>query len=510
MVNVETKWILEMSNIVKEFSGVKALNGVSFKVKQGEIHALVGENGAGKSTLMKVLSGVYPHGTYSGSIKVDGKEQHFNNTIDAEKTGIKIIYQELSLARNLSIAENIFMGDEPLKNMLIDWDTMYSKANKLINKVGIDKDSNVLVKHLGIGHQQMVEIAKALRTESKILVLDEPTSALTKSEVDILMSLLLKLKEQGVTCIYISHKFDEIFRIADSVTILRDGQTISTKEIKTLNEELLINMMVGRELNERYPKKEHVQGECILELRNYSLVDTKENKVILHDINFKLHKGEILGIAGLMGAGRTELVNSIFGAFNGTSNGEILMHGKEIKISSPNEAIKHGIGLITEDRKNSGIIPILSIWKNMTLANLDNISGKVAISEKEEKRMSNKYVEDLKIKVGSIDNKITSLSGGNQQKVILGRWLMTNPKILILDEPTRGIDVGAKFEIYSIINDLVDNGVAIIMISSELPEVMGMSDRILVMHNGTITNEFMHHEATQEKIMNHAVGGIIK
>jgi D-xylose transport system ATP-binding protein len=510
MVELNNRYILEMNGITKEFSGVKALDAVSFKVKKGEIHALVGENGAGKSTLMKVLSGVHPSGTFTGSISVDGKEKHFHNTRDSERAGINIIYQEFSLARNLSIAENIFMGDEPRKGIFMDWDTMHAKANELLERVGIDKDSRVLVKHLGVGHQQMVEIAKALRTESRILVLDEPTSALTQSEVDILMNLLLKLKEHGVTCIYISHKLEEIFRIADSVTVLRDGRTIDTKDIGVLDEEQVINMMVGRELDERFPRVEHKRGECVLQVKEYSLVDAKDNQEILHNINFKLYRGEILGIAGLMGAGRTELVNSIFGAYNGKSQGRIYLEGREIHIKSPQDAIRHGLGLITEDRKNYGIIPVMSIRKNMSLANLEKISGKIMIDESSEKSVCHKYVEEMKIKISSIENRITSLSGGNQQKVIIGRWLMRDPKVLILDEPTRGIDVGAKFEIYNIINQLVDSGVAIIIISSELPEIMGMSDRILVMHNGAIKGELVHSEATQEKIMNYAIGGVCK
>ncbi|WP_256758258.1 sugar ABC transporter ATP-binding protein [Cohnella sp. WQ 127256] len=500
-----------MNNIIKEFPGVKALGGVSFKVKKGEIHALVGENGAGKSTLMKVLSGVYPYGTYTGSITVEGKVQNIQNTSDAEKAGISIIFQELSLSSNLSIAENIFMGDEPTKGMLIDWDSMYSRANELLELVGVRLDSNVLVKNLGIGHQQMVEIAKALRTDSKILVLDEPTSALSNSEINMLMNLLEKLRDQGVTCIYISHKFDEIFRIADRVTILRDGQTIDTLSIDSLNESMLINLMVGRDLNQRYPERKRGtgKGNPILELKNYSLFDYKEGKERLHKINFSLHQGEILGIAGLMGAGRTELVSSLFGAFNGKSEGQIMIDGKEIKINCPQDAMKQGISFITEDRKNLGIFPVLSIKENMVIANLDNIPGKVMVQESEEKLLCNLFVDSLQIKIGSTENKITSLSGGNQQKVILGRWLMRKPKILILDEPTRGIDVGAKYEIYSIINRLVEHGVAVIMVSSELPEILGMCDRILVMKDGTITGEVLQEEATQEKIMSFAVGGSV-
>ncbi len=499
-------YILEMNAITKEFPGVRALDNVSFKVGRGEIHALVGENGAGKSTLMKVLSGVYPYGSYAGDILIDGKIQQFNRIRDAEMAGISIIYQELSLAKNLSIAENLFMGDEPMKHFLIDWDEMYSKSNTLLKKVGIGMDSRILVRNLGIGHQQLVEIAKALRCKSKILVLDEPTSALTQSEVEILHHLLKALRDEGVTCIYISHRIEEVFKIADSVTVLRDGKTVDSKSIHELNEEAIIRLMVGRNLAERYPRKDHQRGELLFEVKNYSVRDSRDNKEKLRNINFKLFKGEILGIAGLMGAGRTELVNSLFGAYNGISNGEVYLKGAPIKISTPMDAIRHGIGLITEDRKNFGIIPTASIRENISVASLNKISGGLAISDTSERVMCQSFVSDLRIKLGSLENKITSLSGGNQQKVILARWLMTEPCLLILDEPTRGIDVGAKFEIYNIINDLVENGVGIIIISSELPEILGISDRVLVMRNGELAGELNQSEATQEIIMNYATG----
>lgn len=507
---MKTECLLEMLNITKEFPGVKALNDVNFQVRSGEIHALVGENGAGKSTLMKILSGVYGYGTYSGAVRIRGKEQQFRNPRDAEEAGISIIYQELSLARNLSIAENIFMGSEPMKHGLIDWDEMYSKANELLAKVGLDVDSGTEVRGLGIGHQQLVEIAKSLRSKCSLLVLDEPTSALTQSEVEILMKLLVKLKKEGVTCIYISHRLEEVFKLADTVTVLRDGQAIGTQSVKNLSEESIISMMVGRTLAERFPKKVHDRGELILEVRNFSVVDIKSSKKILYEINFKLHRGEILGIAGLMGAGRTELVNSLFGAYHGIAAGQIFLHGREITVKSSRDAIKNGLALITEDRKNYGVIPTASIRENMTIASLDKIKGFTSINEADERGRCNEFTKALKIKFGFMENKISSLSGGNQQKVILSRWLMTSPKVLILDEPTRGIDVGAKYEIYNIMNDLADKGVGIIMISSELSEVMGMSDRILVMHNGRISGEMAYEEATQEKIMNYAMGGVLK
>jgi ABC-type sugar transport system ATPase subunit len=502
------EYVLEMIGITKEFPGVKALDNVSFKVRKGEIHALCGENGAGKSTLMKVLSGVYPYGTYNGSIVINNVEQKYRKIRDAEEAGISIIYQELSLAKNLSVAENVFMGNEPLKNGLIDWTEMYLKTGKLLDKVGLALGTETLVGKLGIGQQQLVEIAKALRSRCEILVLDEPTSALTNSEVETLMDLLMKLKKEGVTCIYISHRLDEVFRIADRVTVLRDGQTVGTENVEAMTEESIIKLMVGRSMTERYPRKQHVKGDFIFEVKGYSFTTEADDKEIVHDISFKLYKGEILGIAGLMGAGRTELVNSIFGAVKGTSKGELLLEGKEIKIKTPKDAIKYGLGLITEDRKNYGVIKTGNIRENMSIASLDRIPGTVAMHSADEWVICNSFIRSLKIKLSTMENKITSLSGGNQQKVILGRWLMTEPKVLFLDEPTRGIDVGAKFEIYNIINELVENGVGIIMISSELPEILGMCDRILVMHDGKITGEVPYEDATQEKIMNYAIGSM--
>lgn len=445
---MESEYILQMENITKEFPGIKALDGVSFNVKKGEIHALCGENGAGKSTLMKVLSGVYQFGTYTGSIIINGKVQQFRNTRDAEEAGISIIYQELSLAKNLSIAENIFMGNEPMKNGLIDWDEMHSKANELLRRVGVDKDSNTEVRYLGIGHQQLVEITKALRTKCGILVLDEPTSALTQSEVEILMNLLKKLKEEGVTCIYISHRLDEVFKLADRVTVLRDGRTVGTEAAENLTEESIINLMVGRSITERYPRKDHVRGNLIFEVKDYYVFDVIENKEILHNINFKLYEGEILGIAGLMGAGRTELVNSIFGAYKGTAKGNVYLGGKELKISSPRDAIKNGLGLITEDRKNYGVIHTASIRENMSIASLNRIPGFISMNETDERVMCNSFVRSLRIKLGSLENRITSLSGGNQQKVLLGRWLMTEPKVLILvfaDNGVKNFQAGKQY-----------------------------------------------------------------
>ncbi len=508
---MECEYILEMSEITKEFPGVKALNGVSFRVNQGEIHALCGENGAGKSTLMKVLSGVYPYGTYSGSIYINGEEQKFRNPREAESAGISIIYQELSLARNLSVAENLFLGDEILKNFFIDWDEMYSRANMLLEKVGLKIDSRTEVRNLGIGQQQLVEIAKALRSKCRILVLDEPTSALTQSEVENLMSLLQRLKEEGVTCIYISHRLEEVFGISDRVTVLRDGQAIGTEDTVKLCEESIISLMVGRSLIERFPKVKHERKELIFEVRNYSLKNIVENKSVLQDINFKLYRGEVLGIAGLMGAGRTELVNSLFGAYKaGSTTGEIFLKGRKLTVRTPADAIRNGIALVSEDRKNYGAIQTATIRENMSIANLDNIPGRITINSTEERLMCEGLIKTLRIKLGSLENRINSLSGGNQQKVIFGRWLATKPAVLFMDEPTRGIDVGAKYEIYNIINELVDSGVGIIMISSELPEILGMSDRILVMHNGCISGELMREEATQEKILNYAMGGILK
>lgn len=502
-------YILEMKNITKEFPGVKALDEVTFRVKKGEIHALVGENGAGKSTLMKVLSGVYPFGTYQGDIVLKDQVQHFNGIKESVNAGIAIIYQELALVKQMSVSENIFLGCETIKYGLINWDEAFAKTQNLLKEVRLNINPLTQVLNLGIGQQQLVEIAKAISKNAEVLILDEPSAALTESETDNLLMILRVLKEKGVTCIYISHKLNEVFEIADTITILRDGKTICTEQAKEMDENKVISKMVGRELTHRFPRKEHTPGEVVLEVNNWTVHNPElPEKVLIDNVSFKVRKGEILGISGLMGAGRTELVMSIFGAYGIVVSGELILKGKKIKIKNPKEAIKAGISYLSEDRKRYGLVLDMDIKNNMTISSLDSISKLSLVNDNEVIKLSNAYVSDLLIKTPSIEQKVGNLSGGNQQKVVLGKWLMTKPQILILDEPTRGIDVGAKFEIYNIMNELVDQGVCIIMISSELPEIMGMSDRILVMHEGKINGELSWTEATQEKVLTYATGGM--
>jgi ABC-type sugar transport system ATPase subunit len=502
------QYILEMHEISKEFPGVRALKNVSFKVRAGEIHALCGENGAGKSTLMKILSGVYPVGTYTGDFFVNGQIQRFHNVKESEEAGIAIINQELSLIKQLSIGENIFLGNEPTRFGIINWPLLYFETSKWLNEIELKIRPETKVVNLGVGHQQMVEIAKAISKQAKILLLDEPTSALTENETATLMKILQRLKANGVSCIYISHKINEIFQIADTVTVLRDGETIATKPISDSSENNVISMMVGRELSDRFPRIDHHSGNTVMEVKNFTVYDPDNPlRVLVDNASFSVRRGEILGISGLMGAGRTELVNSIFGGFQGRKQGEIYIDGKKAVISSPNDAIKYGLALVTEDRKRYGLVLSQDVKKNLTLANLAGICRNGVINFNEEIKESEASVRSLKIKTPSLETKTNNLSGGNQQKVVVGKWLMIKPKILIMDEPTRGIDVGAKFEIYNIMNQLKEQGVAIIMVSSELPEILGMSDRILVMHEGKISGEYMHHEANQEKIMFAATGG---
>lgn len=503
-------YILEMKDISKEFGGVKALNKVSLKVKRGEIHALCGENGAGKSTLMKILSGIYPYGAYSGEIIFNGENLILHNIRDAEKKGISIIHQELALIKELSVAENIFIGNEPSRNGIMDFDEMYDKTLSLLKELGLNINPNTKVKNLGIGQQQMVEIAKALSRETSLLILDEPTAPLTEPEVEILMGILRQLKQNKVTCIYISHKLDEIFQIADSVTVLRDGKMIGTSNIKDITEDEIIRMMVGREITDLFPKEEHTIGEVVLEVKGFDVYDTTHiSKKVVDNANFILKKGEILGIAGLIGAGRTELVSSIFGSYPGRYTGELYLYGKPIKIGSPEDAIRNGIFMVPEDRKRQGLIGSMSVKENITLATIDKYRKAFGeVDEVNEIINIKKYIEELKIKVARLDNTVNKLSGGNQQKVVLAKALSAEPKILILDEPTRGIDVGAKYEIYRLIFDLAQRGMSIIMVSSELPEILGISDRIIVMHEGKITAEFHNENITQEMIMKNAIGSV--
>lgn len=503
-------YILEMKQITKEFPGVKALDNVNFKVKRGEIHCLVGENGAGKSTLMKVLSGVYPHGTYSGDIVYNGEVQKFKKISDSEEKGIVIIYQELALIPELSLYENIYFGHEIVKGIRIDWNETIVQAAKMLEKVGLKADPSMKVKELGVGNQQLVEIAKALSKNVKLLILDEPTASLNEDDSQNLLKLIRELKAQGVSCIMISHKLREITAIADTITVLRDGSTICSMDAteRKIEEAEIIKHMVGREMDNIYPKREKREfGDVALELKDWTVFDPAKNREILHKVNVNVRKGEIVGIQGLMGAGRTELALSIFGNPTGykLTGGELYLNGKKVHFKHPKEAIKEGLAYVTEDRKGNGLILMQDIRYNTTIANLEALVEGLAINENEEINVANRYKDSINIKAPSIAQKVGNLSGGNQQKVQIAKWMFAEPKVLILDEPTRGIDVGAKYEIYSLMNKLVDQGMSIIMISSELPEVLGMSDRLYVMSEGMITGELSVEEATEEKVMAMAI-----
>ncbi|MFA6078802.1 MAG: xylose ABC transporter ATP-binding protein [Candidatus Omnitrophota bacterium] len=499
-------YILEMKGISKEFPGVRALDDVTFSVRSGEIHALVGENGAGKSTLMKILSGVYPHGTYSGQIVINGSEKRFRSIKESEDASIAIIYQELALVKQLTIVENIMLGNEITRHGVIDWNESVKVAQRALEQVGLKVNPSFPISYLGVGEQQLVAIAKALSKNAKILVLDEPTAALSGGEAERLLDILKKLRSEGVTCIYISHRLKEVFDICDRITILRDGKTIATRDKKELDENKLIALMVGREIASVYPKKERHPGDVVLEVKDWTVFDPDINKTIA-DVSFKLHKGEVLGMAGLVGAGRTEFAMSLFHFWGRHVSGKMYLDGKEIDPTNPGEAIGFGISLASEDRKRYGLVLADDIKKNISLASLRKISKHTVVNENEEVKSAEKYSKELRIKAPSIEQRTESLSGGNQQKVVLAKWLMTMPKVLILDEPTRGIDVGAKVEIYDIINELVDRGVGVIVISSELNEILGICSRILIMHEGRFTGELKAEEATQEKIMHYATGG---
>lgn len=501
------KKILEMRNISKEFPGVKALDGVTIDLGEGEFHSLVGENGAGKSTLMKVLSGVYPFGNYGGDIVVAGEVRQFQNVRQAEEAGIAIIFQELSLVKELTVAENIFLGKEPNRFGIINWSEVYQKSSQLLKDLNLPLDPRTKVENLGIGQQQLVEIAKALSHNAKLLVLDEPTAALTESEVETLFEILKDLKARGVGMIYISHKLDEVFMMSDRITVLRDGRTVGTNNAADLDKDKVIALMVGREVGDIFPTTTHELGETALEVKNLTAFDPDvSEKKLVDNVSFHVKKGEVLGISGLMGAGRSELLMTIFGAWRGKHSGEIIIDGQKTPINSPADAIRNGIGFVTEDRKRFGLILEQTIRDNATLACLKQISGKFITDRARETAATREVMRSLHVKASSPMTIAGTLSGGNQQKVVLGKWLLTKPKVLFLDEPTRGIDVGAKQEIYSEINLLAEKGLAIVLVSSELPEVLGLSDRILVLHEGKTTGEFSRSEATPEKVMAAATG----
>ncbi len=500
--------ILEMRGITKTFPGVNALSNVNLTVRAGEIHAVVGENGAGKSTLMKVLSGVYPHGDYSGQIVFQGRECKFRDIADSEKAGIVIIHQELALVPLLSIAENIFLGNEPARNGIINWQETFARTRALLKKVGLNESPSTLITDIGVGKQQLVEIAKALAKEVKLLILDEPTASLNESDSDALLNLLKEFRSHGISAIMISHKLNEILKVADTITVLRDGATVDHMDChaQRVDEGRIIKSMVGRELADRYPPRTPRIGAPIFEVKNW-VVYHKEHadRQVIKGIDLNVRRGEVVGIAGLMGSGRTELAMSIFGRSYGQKiSGEVSLHGKKIDVSTIERAMDAGIAYVTEDRKNFGLVLIDDIKRNITLANLEGVSRNAVIDDGKELTVANKYRRDLNIRCSSVFQQTVNLSGGNQQKVVLSKWLFSGPEILILDEPTRGIDVGAKYEIYTIINRLAEEGKGIIVISSEMPELLGISDRIYVMNEGRIVGEMPTKEASQEKIM-HAI-----
>lgn len=500
------KILLEMKHITKTFPGVKALDNVNLKVEEGEIHALVGENGAGKSTLMNVLSGVYPYGTYEGDICYDGKVCKFAKIKDSEKKGIVIIHQELALIPYMTIGENLFLGNERGHSYSIDWTETYGKAEEYLKIVGLTESPRTLVKDIGVGKQQLVEIAKALAKNAKLLILDEPTSSLNETDSRALLDLLLQFKKEGMTIIIISHKLNEVTYVADKITIIRDGSTIETLDTKkeAISEERIIKGMVGRELADRFPKREHKNiGDVCMEVKNWSVNHpVYTDQMVVKDVSFRVKKGEVVGFYGLMGAGRTELAMSIFGKSYGSEiKGSVSLYGEEVTLHSVREAINHKIAYVTEDRKDNGLILSNSVKINTTLANLASIAKHGVIDKDKEYVIAEDYRKKLRTKCPSVEQNVGNLSGGNQQKVLLAKWMFADPEILILDEPTRGIDVGAKYEIYCTINDLVKQGKSVILISSELPEVLGMSDRIYVMNEGCVVGELPAEEATQEKVM---------
>ena len=496
-----------MKNITKTFPGVKALDNVNLQVEEGEIHALVGENGAGKSTLMNVLSGIYPYGTYEGDIVYKGEVCKFNKIKDSESKGIVIIHQELALIPYMTIGENMYLGNERGKSASIDWNETYGEADRYLKMVGLEDSSRTLVKDIGTGKQQLVEIAKALAKNAQLLILDEPTSSLNEKDSRALLDLLLKFKkENGLTSIIISHKLNEVSYVADKITVVRDGATIETLDKATteISEDRIIKGMVGREITDRFPKRHDVTiGDVSLEVKDWTVHHPQyvERKVV-NGVSMNVHKGEVVGIYGLMGAGRTELAMSIFGKSYGTNiTGHMTIDGKEVHINTIKEAIEHKIAYVTEDRKGNGLVLSNPIKINTTLANLKEVSNNGIIDKDKEYQVAVEYKDKLRTKTPSVEQNVGNLSGGNQQKVLLAKWMFANPDILILDEPTRGIDVGAKYEIYCIINDLVAEGKSVIMISSELPETIGMSDRIYVMNEGKFVGELKQEEASQESIM---------
>lgn len=502
--------LLELKNITKDFPGVRALDGVSFNLEVGEIHALCGENGAGKSTLIKTLCGVHPAGSYGGDIVLDGQTAQFNNLHDSEEKGIALIAQELALAPNLSVAENILLGREPVRNGLIRWGEVNKEARRALALAGLAVDPDKLVHEMGVGQQQMVEIAKALSKDARILVLDEPTAALTESDTQKLLEFLKQLARKGVSCIYISHRLEEVFRVADRVTVLRDGKSVATHLVGSITKEKVISYMVGREVKDLYPRPVERKGRLLLSLKDLSVENpANPGRFVVKDVSLDVHEGEVLGIAGLMGAGRTALLSSLFGAAQSNVTGTLEMQGhKGGLFESPREAIASGVALVSEDRKRYGLLLEASIVENLSLAVLRRWVKRGWINHAKCEEDCAREAQSLRIKAPNLNTLAGQLSGGNQQKVVLGKWLLSEPKVLLLDEPTRGIDVGAKAEIYGLIGDLAARGVGILLVSSDLPELLGLSHRLLVLNQGRPTASYHHSEANPEKVLAAAALGV--
>jgi D-xylose transport system ATP-binding protein len=499
--------VLQAEHIIKKFPGVVALKDVSFSLRAGEIHALCGENGAGKSTLIKLLSGIHPYGSYEGEFFINGQLAKFPSLAGAEQAGIAVIYQELALVNDMTVGENIFLGSEPrIAGGLIDWHKVYHKARLLLQKFKVDIDPSVPVTKLGVGQKQLVEIVKALSKNSKILILDEPTAALTEHEVLILLEILRDLRGRGIASIYISHKLDEVFAICDRITVLRDGSSVITLDAKQTKKAEVIKHMVGREITDLFPRKSSKPGAPVLEVENLNVADPHSGENVLSHISFSLHAGEVLGIGGLMGAGRTELLMHLFGAWGERESGTVRLDGHELRARKPDEIIHRGLVLVSEDRRRYGLILDKTIGFNLSLSSLANLTSNRLIDQGLEFERNNHFFQSLRVKAPTMEALVGKLSGGNQQKVVLGKALMTEPLVIFLDEPTRGIDVGAKLEIYEIINQLTDAGKAVVLVSSELPELIGMSDRILMLHEGRIGGEFKRDGATQEKLLAAAMG----
>src|SRR5215472_5594673 len=497
--------LFEMRGIGKSFPGVRALDGVTVDLYPGEIHALVGENGAGKSTLIKILAGVYTD--YEGEMQVNGEIRRFSSVRESEQAGIAVVFQELSLVPELTVGENVFLGREPSRFGVVQWDELYAKTSRLLAELDLDLNPRVRTGTLGTGTQQLVEIAKALSQDARILVLDEPTAALTNAEAENLFSILNRLSAQGIGIIYVSHRLHEIFRLSQRTTVLRDGRTVSTEPTDRLNEQQIIAKMVGRQISQVFPANARTPGDVLFEARHITTQNPNmPGRFVLNDISFTARCGEVVGIAGLMGSGRTELLMSLFGCFPGEVSGEITIAGCRVLIQSPIDAIAAGIGFVTEDRKRSGLVLDQTILANITLASLDRVSGRWVTNESRELAASRVLADDLRIKASSLFTLAGTLSGGNQQKVVLAKWLMTQARVLLLDEPTRGVDVGAKQEIYAMIHRLAQSGMAVVMVSSELPEVLGLSDTILVLHEGQITGRFTRDSVTSEAVMSCATG----